>query len=243
MVSVDTAIIVAVITVSGSVILAVINTGFIQPWRARKDRNEEQKNRKEELQNALYSEMIHSYCLLKEVYGCLFFKKDDNGKLRVDYQRFSDPHNVEYALSHPEQKGENDIPQTIRILNEFQDHCFDVYNFTRNDPVLFYQLPDAHEIDVVYRNYIFNVNEIINMLSNLERTSPSQADIKAKAEYVAHKMRTSADWLKKYILDFSILSGIEISLLTKFVHNEPYRPLMKDLEEAYKDFQNKQKNK
>jgi len=241
MVSVDTAIIVAVITVSGSIILAVVNTAFIQPWRARKDRNEEQKNRKEELQNALYSEMIHSYCILREIYGCSFFKKDDNGKLRVDYQRFSNPLSVEYALSHPEQKSENDIPQTIRILNEFQNHCFDVYNYTRSDPVLFYQLPDAHEIDVVYRNYIFNISEVINMLSNLARTSLSQADIEAKSEYVAHKMHEYANWLKKYILDFSILRRIEISLLTKFIHNEPYRPLMEDLEEAYKDFSEKTK--
>lgn len=123
-ISIDTALIVAIVGLISSIILAVLNTAVLEPWRARRDA----KLKKEEaeaahkvqlvqLREAIYSEMAFIYCSLKRI---------------LDTQ------------------GENaDVQISMRSLVSFLSS--NVYRNARKDQILFYQLSDSHAIDTFYR--------------------------------------------------------------------------------------------
>lgn len=113
--SIDSALIVAIIGLTGSIIVAVINAAILEPKKMRDERRDQHDTRQQQLRKALYSEMAHVYCTFKTL-------------------------GEENAQAHK-------IPRSALVLCS----CFDIYDFTRNDPISFYELPDAHSIDTFYR--------------------------------------------------------------------------------------------
>jgi hypothetical protein len=123
-ISIDTALIVAIIGLTGSIIVAILNTAILAPRNARLEaervREEATKQHSErlgQLRDALYSEMVHAYCMLKNVAA----QAREAGKYKVP-------------------------KEAIQLFA-----CSDIYDFTRKDPVIFYQLSDAHAIDTFFR--------------------------------------------------------------------------------------------
>jgi len=178
----------------------------------RKEQNQERGTQKRELRNALYSELAHLYCLLKET-----------------LDEYTYVHFMEAVFQVPDE-----ITKIVKIMRDIKDNYFNVYKFTRKDPVLFYQLSDAQAIDEIYRYFAWMTNEIIELFSPYEKALPSPADIPSVAKNQRLKVGMYLNSINA-VLTQSVTSGFEIDLLAQFVTRENCKRFIKEsVEEAKK---------
>lgn len=224
----------AVVGLIAVVIVAILNGAVFEPSRAEKEREhqrkmgidereyqrrlnkqkqetkeQEERNRSEaqktQLRNSLYSEMAHAYCMFKNLLShqptlSSLGDLSDVMQSRAEIRAWLD-------------KTVN--PRTINALS-----CFDVYNFTRRDPTLFYQLPDPHAIDSFYRALSWSLD-------------PNASN--APIDGAPFAPRTLF-WLKYFIseLEATIVGGavkLDIGLLKQFAENEYCLQYLTELEE------------
>lgn len=113
-----------------------------QTRKAREEHNKAEAQ-KTGLRNALYSEMAHTYYLFKNL-----LSHQPNVSSLGDL-----PDVLQSRAEIGAWLGQKVDPATINAIS-----CFDVWQYTRKDPVLFYQLSDAQAIDSFYKGLMASVD-------------------------------------------------------------------------------------
>ena len=94
--------------------------------------------KEKELREALYSELGYTYIT--------FVKKIIPFEIAVDILTWLETHEERFA-------------EVVDTLDSIMETGFDVYKYTRKDPVLFYQLQDAFALDDVYRTLNLSIKK------------------------------------------------------------------------------------
>ncbi len=219
--AVNAAIVVALITLFG----LLINGMFLEPRRNREEREfqrqkqeTEKEDRKKELHNALYSEMAHTYSRFMSTLKSMASSEDQNISSL-------------FIASWPTTRY---LDLMIELQNRFLESGFDVYKFTRKNPVLFYQLQDASALDDMYRSLLTTVNEILRELRNLTETkfSNEEEGIKA-AEQVEDRLGRQYSWLEGRLTDHLLEKSIDITLLMQVLTEEWIKKFLRGLIEGW----------
>lgn len=123
--SVDSAIFWAIVGLILTIIGAVVNTGLVEPWRDRKEREAQKKEAQDahlyqlqELRDALYSEIAYIFCVFIK-----FLKKCEDDGIPADQ---------------------------VDVVKEIIPTV--TYDYSRSNIMLFTQLKDSHAIDTFYRS-------------------------------------------------------------------------------------------
>jgi hypothetical protein len=132
---------------------------------------------------------------------------------------FTDAKTIATHLKKPDR-----FAAVIDALDLIMKSGFDVYDFTRKDPVLFYQIQDAPALDDIYRTLNLSMSDLLRKFKHLNEELPSQAKIPTAAHDMAQAVDQKYDWLKWLLTD-----KIDIDLLIQFVSIEKFRELLEKI--------------